>query len=196
MCSPTLLLVGATALSAVSSISGGMAAKSQAKRQREIAEGNALRADRNAIVRGNLGAVNVSRIGRQFQVSSGKMRANIAKAGVEISGSPLAALVAETVTGAVAEMTEAFKTDREVEGFEFQAYNFRANAAAYEAQGKNAMTAGFLNAATAIAGGAYIGSQAGLFSSLGATSVAPIPAAGTTWQTATPATRAGTPLLY
>jgi hypothetical protein len=176
-------------MQAVGSISGGMAAKSQAKGQAKIARSNALRADRNAIVRGNLGAVNVSRIGRQFQVSTGKMRANIAKAGVEISGSPLAALVAETVTGAVAEMTEAFKTDREVEGFEFQAYNFRANAAAYEAQGKNAMTAGFLNAATAIAGGAYIGTQAGLLR-------APIPAAGSVPMGTTFATPAGTPLLY
>ena len=143
---------------------GGLAAKKQANAQARIALGNASIAERNAIIAGHAGAVNASRVGRQGQRSVSKIRTGAAKSGVEVdTGTPLDVQVADVVNSAVNEMYEIYKADRQAEGFEHQAHSFKSQASAYRAAGKNAMMAGFINAAATVAAGTFIGYQGGVF---------------------------------
>jgi hypothetical protein len=160
MCEPTTLLIAATAMSAVGSIAGGVAAKNQANTNAKISLGNAQIANRNKLLTKRAGAVAVSRIARKGQQSAGAIRAAAAKSGVEVDAdTPLDVQVQDVINGYVNAATEGYNYDRKAEGFEVQAWNFQSQAAAYKTQGKNAMLAGVLNAATSVAAGAFVGSH-------------------------------------
>ena len=160
MCDPvSVALVAATAMQAIGSVAGGVAGKKQANAQARVSLGNANIADRNRLLAKRAGAVAVSRVARQGQRSAGAIRAAAAKSGVEVDAdTPLDVQVEDAVNSFINAATEGYNYDRKAEGFGVQAWNFRSQAAAYRTQGKNAMMAGVLNAATAVATGAFVGS--------------------------------------
>tara|TARA_R100001530_G_scaffold6831_1_gene7752 strand:+ start:1449 stop:2030 length:582 start_codon:yes stop_codon:yes gene_type:complete len=180
MCSPTLVLIGG-GLAAAGSIIGGINANSAAKARAKISRQNAARSDVNALTAANVGAVNRSRVARQNQIKEAEDVVAIATSGVEVaSGTPLEVQVANATAGAVLELGEQFKTDQEVAGHRFKADSFRNEASAYLAQGKNAMTAGFINAGASLALSGFAFSQAIAPPAPGASTVgaAPFPAGG------------------
>lgn len=173
MCDPTVMLIAAGA-SAVNSVIGGVSANKAAKGRARVSERNASVSDRNAIVSANAGAINVSRVGRRGQVSMANIRTSLSKSGVEVNtGTPLQAQVADATVNAVLQMEEGFRTDQEVQGHRLRADNFRAEADAYRAQGKNAMIAGFANAAATVAFAGFAGHQAGMFASTPVSALTP-----------------------
>ena len=141
MCSPTLLLIGATALTGVGQIQAGMAAneagKANARIQRRLAA--------DAIARGDAEAQDQQIKNAAFK---GEQAAAFGASGAEIeSGSSLNILADTAELGKLDELRIRNNAQRE-------AFALESGAAISEAEGSNARTSSFLTAGGTLLGGA------------------------------------------
>jgi hypothetical protein len=148
------------AVGAVGSLMQGRAAQGAANAQAAANEQNALMADEQARDAARRGAYDELRLRRQMSILQGQQRAMTAASGVEVdTGSPLAIQEASRREGDQDAAVIRFNAEREAWGYGVQATNYRNAAAASRAEGRNAMTAGVINAGTSLltVGGEYAG---------------------------------------
>lgn len=173
MCDPFSIAVTSAAVGAGGSIMQGMSAK-------RTADANAAALRVNADRREMKADFDIERTERQFQTQQGALRARIALSGI--------------TQGSFSDLIAADASERamQVAGIEWSAQNdvdnlnFQASAA--ENQGRNAMTAGFINAA-----GSVVSSVGGYYKSagLGATKSVSLDTAFTTLPSEVPNRYAG-----
>ncbi|GHT01477.1 hypothetical protein AGMMS50276_29560 [Synergistales bacterium] len=159
-----------TALSAASSLAQGMAAQSSAKAQAAAAEQNARMAEEQADDAVKRGGREEHKFRRQIAIHQGQQRAGLAASGVDVdSGS--AGLLQEASRNEAEEDVSVirFNAQREAWGYQAQATDYRNQASAARASGRNAMTGGVIGA------GASLLSLAGDGGWLGKAKAAPKP---------------------
>ena len=141
----------ATALSAVSGIMQGMAANSAAKAEAAAANQNARIAEAqstDAIARG--GKEELSHR-RKMSALQGEQRAQLAASGVSVdTGSALAMQDASMSEGEHDAAAIRFNAAREAWGHNVQATNYRNQASAAKAAGRNALTGSIIGAGTSL----------------------------------------------
>ena len=161
MCNP-VLLVAATAMSAVGSIYSGMAQADELKKSAAIDDENSLTAIQNATNLRNAGAVNAGRQSRQGRRTGANIRTAAAKAGVVVdSDNPLDAQIDSAMNSMINQLDEVYKAEVNAQGQEVQARNFRASASNKRSQASSSMIGGLFGAGKALAAGAYKGHEAG-----------------------------------
>ena len=164
MCEPTTLLILGTAMSAGGSILGGIGAYQTGKANARILNSNADQAIQNGLQGRNIAAVNANVPVKQAREAVGTTRALAAKRGVEVDQDSTLDIQAHNAeVGAFERLKVLFKADTENDAYIAQAGNFRAQAAASKAAGRNALYASLFKAAGTAATGAYKGHQAGLW---------------------------------
>jgi len=144
------MIIAGGVTTAVSQVQAGRAARAAGKTQEAIAQRNALLAERQAEAEQQAAVEAARRQEREGKALKGRQRAAIAKAGVQVRGTPLSVLV-ET-----AEILEAERLTILREGIisaeqrRAEAGIFRARGAAARARGVAAARAGTLAAAGTI----------------------------------------------
>lgn len=161
MCDLTLALtLGSTLLGAAGQI---QQAGAQAEAQRynaSVQDMNATLADRKARDAIERGAITEQRKRQEVQQILGQQQAGMAANGVDLSfGSPLDLLVDTAVMGELDALTIRSNTYRESYDYQVEAVNQRSGATMSRRSADNAQTAGYMNAAGTILGGASKGYQ-------------------------------------
>lgn len=151
MCEPTTLLIAGAVLGAVGSVQQGFAAQQQSEFNAQVARNNQVIAQRKADDARTRGIAEE----RKNQIASdqllGEQRAAAAAAGVDVNVGSAADLQADTVAfGRLDDLTIRNNAERAALGFEAQGTQFGIEAQAQIAAGKNAATAGFLNAGSSL----------------------------------------------
>ncbi|GHV34457.1 hypothetical protein FACS1894187_05040 [Synergistales bacterium] len=140
-----------TALSAASSLAQGMAAQGAAKAQALSAEQNARMAEEQAKDSVKRGGREENKFRRQIAIHQGQQRAALAASGVDVdSGS--AELLQDASRGEAEEDASVirFNAQREAWGHQAQATDYRNQASAARAAGRNAMTGGVIGAGASL----------------------------------------------
>lgn len=152
----TILTIGSTVLGAAGAVQQGMAAQQSAKYNAQVADMNAQLSDRRAKDALERGKLDEQKSRQKAAQIKGQQVAAMAANGVDLNfGSPLDTLVDTAVMGELDALTIRSNTYRESYDYQVDATNKRASAALSRAQGKNALTAGYLNAGgTLLTGGA------------------------------------------
>ena len=91
----TIGLIVAGSITAVSQVQEGRAAKAQGKAEKKIAEFNAIQKEREARSRVQAASIAEERVSKQEKITKAQQRADFAKGGITLEGSPLDVL-AET----------------------------------------------------------------------------------------------------
>jgi hypothetical protein len=141
--------IAIAALSAASSLAQGAAAKSAANAQADVAEVNARIATEQANDALRRGAHEENRFRREQSVLQGSQRAALAAAGVDVDSGSASDLQREA---RMEEEEDAavirFNAARENWAYNTQALDYRNQASAARAAGRNAMIAGVIEAGT------------------------------------------------
>lgn len=162
MCEPatltalTLALTAAsTGVGVVGAIQGGKVAQASANYQGQLADINAINADRaarDALERGTLDAV---KHGREVAKLRGQQTQAFASQGLELGfGTPADVAGDTTMLGREDSRTIAENSAREADSFRINAQNYRADAAGSRVAGANAKTASVINAGSTLLNGA------------------------------------------
>lgn len=155
MCNPVAILAVTTLASGAVSVAGGIqkarAEQAGLKYQSQLAEVNAINADRaarDALERGELDAV---KHGREVAALRGAQQVSVAQAGIEQGfGSPLDIATDTDLLAAEDTRTIYENANREAEGYRINASNYRAEAAGARAQRKNVGTAAIIDAGSTV----------------------------------------------
>ncbi len=141
----------ATALTAVSGIMQGVAANRAAQAEADAANRNARIAEAqstDAVARGGKEELQQR---RKMAILQGEQRAALAASGVNVdSGSALAMQDASASEGEQDAAAIRFNAAREAWGHNVQATNFRNQASAAKAKGRNALTGGLIKGGTSL----------------------------------------------
>lgn len=143
----TIATIASAAIGTVGAVQQGNAAKDSAEYNARVQEKNAKLAEfsaRDAIVRGNEEQKKQRRSADELQ---SRQRVAMAANGLDTTyGSALDAAVDTAMLGELDALTIQSNTYREAYGFKVEASNNTAAAAASRAEGRNAKSAGYLNA--------------------------------------------------
>ncbi len=142
----TIALIVGGSLTAAGQIQQGRAARAAVRTQDEIAQRNALLAERQAEAEQQAAAAEAKRQEREGEALKGKQRAVIAKAGVEARGTPLAVLVETAETLEAERLTILREGIISASQRRQQAGILRAQGTAAKARGKAAFRASRLAA--------------------------------------------------
>lgn len=149
------LTLASTLIGAAGQVQQGQAASQAARYNAQVQEMNATLADRRARDAIARGAVEEQRKRQEVQQVLGRQQAAMAANGVDLSfGSPLDLITDTAVMGELDALTIRSNAYRESYDFQVDAVNQRAGAGLTRMQGRNAETAGWLNAAGTVIGGA------------------------------------------
>lgn len=155
------LTLASTGVGVAGALQSSKAAQASANYQGQLADINALNADRaarDALERGTLDAV---KHGREVAKLRGQQTQAFASQGLDLGfGTPLDTAGDTAMLAAEDNRTIAENAAREADSFRINAQNYRADAAGARAAGANARTAGLINAGTTLLNGAtQIGGQ-------------------------------------
>lgn len=146
-------LAGA-AVSAVGSIAQGAAAASEAKYQAQVARNNAIIARQNAEYTIEAGTREEEAYRMKGSLIRAAIKARFATSGADVNtGSAIEVQRGAAMIQELDALTIRNNTMREARNQEVEAMNFEAQAGLSELQGKNAMTAGLIGAASSVIGG-------------------------------------------
>jgi hypothetical protein len=152
---PISMMIIGSVMSAGTSIMGGMQQRDQAKYQAAVARNNAEIANRNAVYAEQVGARREMEEIYKVRDIVGAQRAAQGASGLAV-GVGSSADVSGSTAGlgllSIGNVRDAGA--REAYGYRVQETNFLNEASLLKTQGKNAMTAGFIGAATSLIGGA------------------------------------------
>jgi len=147
--------IGSTAMSAVGAIQQGNAAKAAAGYNAQVAAQNAQIQKQNAEFAGAQGEQNVAAAQAETRAKLAAIEANQGASGVRLdSGSFSDVRQSEAKLGMLNALNIRSDAARRAYGFQGDAMNYTAQAGLEKAKGKTAKTAGYLNAATTVLGGA------------------------------------------
>lgn len=168
MCEPTtIMLVASLVITAAAGAYKADAEKKQGEYQAEVAEQNAEISEFKAQQTATIGSIQEERARRQAQQRIGQQRAALAANGVDLGGGTALDLVAETALfGEEDALTTRFNAMNDAWSMRSQAVDYRNQARASRAQGKNAATGTYLTTAASLASMGY--SAAGSFGGAGA----------------------------
>lgn len=149
------LIAGATALNVVGNIQQGNAAKASADYNSAVANMNAGQAKENQQIASQVGAAKTGMQEQQTRAQVGQMESNQAASGVQLnSGSFRDVKTSENELGQLDALTVRGNATKEAFGYSVQGVNEKAEAQLDTFQGKNAQTAGYLNAGSSLLSGA------------------------------------------
>ena len=156
MCDITLALtLAATAIGAVGQVQQAQATAASNKYNAQVQEMNATLADRRAKDAIERGADEEQKKRQQIAAIQGQQRAGMAANGVDLTfGSPLDTIVDTAVLGELDALTIRSNAYRESYDYQVQGVNARAGATMSNMTADAAQTAGWLNAAGTVLGGA------------------------------------------
>lgn len=157
MCGPAIpaLALGAAALSAAGTMTSAISSAQQSRYQAKIADRNASLASAQAIDALERGRIADVRRGRQLSQVQGAQTAAMAANGIDTAfGSALNVAQDTAMIGAEDSSIAARNVIKEVQGFDIDGSNFRAEASAKRSAAKGAIVAGAFGAASTILGGA------------------------------------------
>jgi len=164
---PISMMVIGTVLQAGTSIMGGMQQRDQANYQAAVARNNATIAKRNAVYAEQQGAKREMEEVYKVRDQLGAARAAQGASGLAVGVGSGADVIASTSgLGLLSIDNVRDVSAREAYGYRVQAGNFENEADLLRTQGRNAMTGGFIGAASSVIGGAtsisrtYSGMQA------------------------------------
>jgi len=147
--------VGSTAMGAVGAIQQSKAASAAAGYNAKVAAQNAEVATQNANYAGAQGNQNVAAAQAETRAKVAAIEANQGASGVDInSGSAVDVRQSEAKLGMLNALNSRSKAVRDAYGFQTQSTNYTAQSKLDKSQAKSAKTAGYLNAATTVLGGA------------------------------------------
>lgn len=159
MCEPATITLALTAASGVIAAGGaikqGQAQKAQANYQAAVERNNATIAGWQADDAAKRGQVEEQRQRLQVARIRGSQRAAYASSGVELTGgSPLDTLMDTAQLGELDALTIRSNAEREAYGYRTQQGNLAAQSALTRQAGRNAATAGYIGAGSALLGSA------------------------------------------
>ncbi len=138
-------------LGAIGSIQQGVAASKADKYNAQVAQQNAALATQNAALEGAIGEANVGLAGLKTQQQVGAIKATQAGRGVDVNtGSAKAVQTSQAETGMLDAANIRSNAARQAYGFEVQATGFENDANLDKANAGKDMTAGVMNAGTAL----------------------------------------------
>ena len=150
-----ILLAAATALSATSSVIGGIQAQQQGNYEAKVAKANARAADdqaRDAIDRGK---IEVQQHWRRVADTKGAQQAALAAGNVDTSFGSARSLAEDTAMIGNEDADALYRnTFNEVRGFDISASNYRSQAQVSKMQGNAGFVKGIFGAGSTILGGA------------------------------------------
>jgi len=161
MCDPITMsvaaaaAVGSAAIGTVGALQSGHAQQQAANYNASVQMQNAEQAQRNAEIASQSGMANqnIQQLKTRAQIAS--TRANEAASGIGVnSGSFSDVQASEAVIGEMDSLTVRSRATREAYGYEVQGVNFKNQATLDRAEGKQAKTASYFNAASTLLGGA------------------------------------------
>ena len=158
MAIPTAVSLGATALGTgmgvISSIRQGKAQAAQAQYQADVARQNQELAERQAGAERREGYEAMIATRRETARLIGRQRAAAGASGAAVDVGSNLDLQADTAAQGEIDALDAYNAGLDsAYNYELQAHNDRQQAAAYDAQGRGASRAGYLNAMSAAVGG-------------------------------------------
>lgn len=155
MCDPVSLTIAATAVAAGGKIMSGVASAKQAGYAASISHQNAVLAEgqaRDSIENTKLEAARRYREGAQL---SGQQTASMAANGVDLSFGSAAQTAGDTAMITGEDVGQIYKAGNErTKGYEINAFNYNADAAAKKAQKKAAIIGTVFDVAGTVLGGA------------------------------------------
>ncbi len=162
MCDPVIgLAIAAAVVTGYGQIQAGQAANAQSKYEQKLANRNAEMEDRNrkdAISRGDTEQM---RHYRKLAQAMGEARVKAGAAGVDVAFGSAANLESDiALMGYEDSATISENTVKEMEGYDINAANYRAEGKAARMRGKAAKTAGYIGAAgTLLSAGSQLASM-------------------------------------
>lgn len=156
MCDPvTLMIAAATAVSAGTTIYGGIQQKKQQEYAAKVSQNNAVMADRAAAERKEQGQREIAENARRYSAVESEQRARSAAMGLDVGfGTPLDLQTDTRTLGLADAQRIADGTAREAEGYRIQATGLRDQSAMQRYNGKQAMIGAGLEATGTILSGA------------------------------------------
>lgn len=149
------LLVAATAVSAIGQIQQSKAASAAAGYNSQVAANNAKVATQNAQYAGAEGNQNVAAAGQKARATEGAILANQGASGVDVnSGSSVDTRESEAKVGMLNELNIRSQAARTAYGYQTQSAADTGQAGLYQSEQSSDQTAGYLNAASTVLGGA------------------------------------------
>ncbi len=134
MCIATLAAIG-TGISSVGAIGGGIAQANSASYQGQVARNNSTIAKQNARYAASAGAANTEVEGLKSKARLNSVRAGIAANNLDVNtGSPAETQISQREIGGLDTAKVANNAALQVYGYESQSTNFKAQAAADEAE--------------------------------------------------------------
>lgn len=162
-----VLAAASTAISALGSIQQGKAAQASANYNAEVQQNNATVAQQNATLAGREGAANAEREGMKARANVGAIKAAQAANGIDVNtGSAVDVQSGAEENGLLNAITVRSNATRQAYGYQTQAASDTGQAQLDRAQGKNAETAGYVNAAGTLLGNTSKGINSGAYDSL------------------------------
>jgi len=151
----TAIMVASTAVSAIGAIQQGNAASAAAGYNAKVAAQNAEIQKQNASFAGAQGDQNVAAAQQETRAKLAAIEANQGASGVKLdSGSFSDVRQSEAKMGMLNALNIRSEAARRAYGYQGDAMNYTAQSKLDKMQGKAAKTAGYLNAASTVLGGA------------------------------------------
>ena len=158
MCVPAIaapLLMASTAISAGGAIMGAIGQSQQASYAAQVAENNRRTTEQQANETANNTALEAQRRYRALAQTKGQQQAAMAANGVDINFGTAVDLSRDTAMIGAEDVGQIYRAGNEkLKGFDVQAQNYAAEAAAGRAKASGALVTGFLGAAGTALGGA------------------------------------------
>ncbi|MGL5734021.1 MAG: virion core protein, T7 gp14 family [Beijerinckiaceae bacterium] len=155
MCDPLSLTIAATAMAAVGTGVSAISANNQARYQGKIADMNATAASAQAADANERGKLDMQSQMRKNAQLAGAQRLAMSANGIEADFGSSLDLQKDTASLAAEDYaTIAKNTEREMQGFDMSATNYKAEGRAQRAAGKAALVKGVFDIGSTILGGA------------------------------------------
>lgn len=155
MCEPATLAITAAVVSAGSQVYSGLAANAQGKYEQQVAQQNAAQEGERIIDAKERGAIDRMRRYRQASLNIGRQRANASAMGLDANFGSVLDIQDETTRIADEDAYLISRnTTNEIEGYDINVANFRAQGQAARSRGRQALISSGINAAGSLLGGA------------------------------------------
>ena len=155
MCDPVSLGLAATAVTALGQGYSSLSANAQSRYEARVADQNAsLEESRagDALARGKVDATNYQ---KKLSQTEGEQNAALAANGIDITFGSAAAVRSDTANAGMQDTVNIYKNaQREAQGYEINAANYRAQSAADRSNAKSAIVSGLFNIGSTVLGGA------------------------------------------
>jgi hypothetical protein len=156
MCELTTIALGVSvATTAYSAYAQGQAASKAAKANARLDEYNAKLADARSADATERGAITAAQVKTEGAQAAGEGRTSFAAGNVDLSSGSVKYWELDTAAGIAKDAgLVKYNASQEAAGIQGQAYNARASSRLSRAQGRSALTAGYINAGSSLLAGA------------------------------------------